>query len=510
MVLSETVLTTGPSADHFTAHRLLGRDLLEHAAVSLIDFNPIARTLLSKAMDTVIRKEASLSGRRTIPGPALLEKIGDVGDIRSAIGALELICLRNDDGAGDWGGKIGRSKPGRTMPKALPLTETERETLDVVTQRETSLGMFHAVAKVLYNKRDQVQDSGSEAPSVRQPPSHLPQHVRTKRSLLSMDDLVDQIGTDVQTFIGALHENYPASCHGPSDVDTLESINGCLDAFSDCDLLDSTSQGGNRNVRAQAGLRRSPWTGLTKDSLRQEEICFQTAVRGLLFALPSPVRRRLPSSQTQRHQPDSAGHRRADAHRMYYPISLKLWRQAEELEGALDGLMVVMRTADLTSKYDHPRRHTKTSIVESWKGRTFDSLAGNVRSPGPFDGSNDRLDPYGWNCSRADLILERLPYMSKTLKSTTHSRSWVSVELDKITAFKGIDLRDDQGSEDDDQHENVATVLAMTERKGKPSPDERPSNLPSHTAAEDGPDPSKPWNMTVEKLTLSDDEIEVD
>ena len=507
MVLSETVLATGPSADHFTAHRLLGRGLLEHAAVSLIDFNPIARTLLSKAMNTVIQKEARISGRRPIPGPALLEKIGDVGDIRSAIGALELICLRNDD-AGNWGGKINDSKSKRNSRNVLPLTEMERETLEVVTRREASLGMFHAVAKVLYNKRD--EDLELEAPSLLQPPGHLPQHVRTKKSLLSVDELVDQIGTDVQTFICALHENYALSCHGSSDVNTLESVNGCLDAFSDCDLLGSTHPGGHVNVRAEVGLREFRFTAATKDRLRQEEMCFQTAVRGLLFALPSPVRRQLPSSQKQRHQSNSAVRNKGDAYRMYYPISLKLWRQAEELEGALEGLISVMGTADVISKRNQRQAHTKTSVVESWKGRTFNSLAEDSGSPGPFDSSRNRLDPYNWNCSRAELILERLPYMSRKLKSTSDSRSWISAELDKITVFKGIEIRSDQDSDDDDDDENLARVPEMRGRERKQSSEKLSSTVRSDTGAGNGLDLSKPWNMTVEKLTLSDDEIEMD
>ena len=112
MIISETLLTTtSASADSFTAHRLLGPEILQHPGVGTIEFNAIAPTLLTKALELVAQKESRKSGRRKTPGPLVLRRLGEIGDIRSAIGSLEFLCLRGDID-GDWGlrFRLGKSR----------------------------------------------------------------------------------------------------------------------------------------------------------------------------------------------------------------------------------------------------------------------------------------------------------------------------------------------------------------------------------------------------------------
>jgi cell cycle checkpoint protein len=236
MIISETLLTTtSASADSFTAHRLLGPEILQHPGVGAIEFNAIAPTFLAKALELIVQKESRISGRRKTPGPLVLKKLGEVGDIRSAIGSLEFLCLRGDVD-GDWGSKVvfGKAKKGS---KDVALTKMEEESLELVTRREASLGIFHAVGKVVYNKRDELANMAGEVEKL---PSFMSQHSRPRRSQVMVDELIDETGTDTQTFVAALHENYISSCDAPAtsfEVSSLDHINGCIDALSDSDLL---------------------------------------------------------------------------------------------------------------------------------------------------------------------------------------------------------------------------------------------------------------------------------
>ena len=149
----------------------------------------------------------------------------------------------------------------------------EEESLAMITQRESTLGIFHSVGKVVYNKREQPE----EPP---QPPYHIAQARRARASDTDPNRLFDEMGTDCSTFVAALHENYLLSCSGADGEETQAAINGCIDALSEGDLL-SLDRFSGRHALQSAAVH----------NYRQEEISFQVAVRGLLFSLPYPVKR---------------------------------------------------------------------------------------------------------------------------------------------------------------------------------------------------------------------------
>ncbi|KAE8410580.1 UAA transporter family-domain-containing protein [Aspergillus pseudocaelatus] len=305
IIVSETHLTSGFSSESLTVHRLLGPVLLNHPGTTIVDFNSIAPTFMYKAMKLILEKEARDSRRNKDPGPAILQSIARSGDIRSAIAALEFLCLD----VGRWGIPATRAK--KSSRNNVILTSAEKETLKLVTQREGSLGIFHAVGKVVYNKRD---DPGvaTEGPILPSPPEHMRHHDRPKVSQVPVNELVDETGTDIQTFISALHENYVPSCDGPSFVDCVDA---CIVALSDSDMLCVDHKGpyGSHTNRSSAGV----------DVMRQEDISYQVAARGLLFSLPYPVKRRIATS-TYENRP-------SDTHKMLFPSTLQLMQEAEEI-----------------------------------------------------------------------------------------------------------------------------------------------------------------------------------
>lgn len=438
MIITETRLTTTTAAsDSFTAHRLLGPELLSHPGVSTIEFNPIASTFLTKALDLVVQKEARQSGRRRVPGPAVLQKLGEVGDIRSAIGSLEFLCLRGEDG-GNWGGRVA-SKAMRKANVSSALTKMETESLEMVTQRESTLGLFHAVGKVVYNKRDEFADGDAASEPPTQPPHHLSAHARLRIAQVSADQLIDETGTDVATFIAALHENFVLSCEGNSFTDNLD---GCIDALSNSDILGSP-RGGRFGSFGDHGNRT--FQGATSDTLRQDEICFQVAVRGLLFALPDPVKRRT-------HPIYGKSGCANNTYRMFYPMSMRLSRQMEELDGLVGQWTDRLRASAVPFGKPMGRHGQQFTHLPS----TREAQASKLTAEHWLQLDEDDPEPFrtSLGCTKSELIVERLPYITKIEQrnaASTHLKG-----LERITQFHGITPPSNEASEDEDVRDRAS------------------------------------------------------
>jgi cell cycle checkpoint protein len=429
MVISETLLSTSTAAaDSFTAYRLLGSDILSHPGVTVLEFNPIAPTFMTKALDLIVQKESRQSGRRTTPGPPVIKHLAEIGDIRSAIASLQFLCLRGDD-QDDWSGKVQFTKTKRGSE--APLSKMETASLETIAQRESTLGIFHAVGKVVYNKRESPLASDTPPP---QPPPHLPQFVRSKVSEVDIEALLAELGTDIQTFVAAVHENYALSCEGLDLEDTLDHVNGCIDALSDADILSPDRFGSSHN--------RTSLQGTSTDSLRQEEISFQTTVRGLLFNLPHPVKRTGPPP-TIRNKGKGLG--RGAAHQMFYPVSMRLWRKRNELEELLELLIVKMRNGSLRGESQKTNRFqvAKPTGVEAWRINRY----GGVPTPPTSSASaivNDE-DPSSsialiaiGSSAKSEMLLERLPYMAMIEKKRgSFGSNSLYRDLERITKVTG-------------------------------------------------------------------------
>lgn len=384
VIVSETHLNSVSSVlDNLTVHRLLGPDISNHPGTTIIDFNSIAPTFMHKALKLVLEKEARHSRRSRVPGQAVLKTIAEVGDVRSAISSLEFLCVKCDT-TGAWGASLP-SRPKKKPRDSVELTSMEKESLKMITQREASLGIFHAVGKIVYNKRDDpslVPDAIQLPP----PPEHLHHHARRKISQVAVNELVDETGTDIQTFISALHENYALSCHGSSFTDTL---NGCIDALSDSDIQCAERRGPGSRAGVRTGTGNFT-AGV--DSLRQHEISYQVAARGLLFSLPHPVKRPLPSAGGRSH----AG----DPHKMLFPSSIRLWHESEEIDG----------------------------LIDLWATRLLSPSA----NKGPYaqDDSNDMRAMPVTMLSRDEMLLHQLPYMAQIKRNDV-----APAALERITGF---------------------------------------------------------------------------
>ncbi|KAM3486654.1 hypothetical protein MY3957_009724 [Beauveria namnaoensis] len=483
LVISETLLTTtSASADSLTAHRLLGPEILGHPGVGVIEFNAIAPSLLAKALELVVLKEARKSGRRRTPGPMVLKRLGEIGDVRSAISSLEFLCLKGDQVA-DWGAKVAFTKQKKSTKDGISMTQGEQDSLELVSQREASLGIFHAVGKVVYNKREE-KASGDEAEIL---PHYLSQHSRPRKSQISVDTLIGETGTDTHTFIAALHENYILSCEstGPMDLSTpMDYVNECIEHLSLSDLMCPSQDvffGG-----------RGGFTGRDSGShvLRQDEMMFEVAVRGMLFSLPNPVKRKT-----------SGMARSSDAFKMFYPASLKLWRAKEEIGGLVD-----MWSSRMLRGEDQVTRKEMTAGANAFRRNprlTASAAQSSQAPPTKRQGSSAEDDDNQTamlslgSAARRELLLERLPYtalIARARKSGPRTR-----ELEKIVSLSGI-----PGSNEEEEDADEEGGAAMGEAWATDKPSEEASPRKKRQGIKSGAVTS----MLAQKLVLSDDDIE--
>ncbi|KAM9876929.1 hypothetical protein VD0002_g6122 [Verticillium dahliae] len=508
MVISETLLTTtSASADSFTAHRLLGPEILRHPGVGVIEFNAIAPSILAKALELVVTKEARTSGRKRTPGPLVLKRLGEIGDIRSAISSLEFLCLKGDQEA-DWGAKVAFTKAKRGSKELLAMTKGEEESLELISQREASLGIFHAVGKVVYNKRDELPPKNDTVEIL---PSHLTHYARPKRSQVSVDALIDETGTDTHTFVSALHENYLYSCESPSPLDpdsSLDHVNGCLEYLSLSDLLSPSWDifFGGRGPSGGYGGKDS-----SSHVLRQDEMTFQVAVRGMLFSLPSPVKRKTPP-----------GVRGSDAFKMFYPTSIKLWRTKEEFEGLVDvwstrllkGEESVARK-DLTqgaAAFRKPKAAASTAGAASWVATHQAKGAGGSASHASSGAADAHEAPpllsLG-SAARREMLLERLPYMAQIARGRRGGLHSIKLrDIEKVVSFQGIGAQragEDVESGDEAAEADGGPMSGEAWATDKPSEEASPRKKAARIRTVSDVSVS---GLGVSGLVLSDDDIE--
>ncbi|KIW07483.1 uncharacterized protein PV09_01450 [Verruconis gallopava] len=506
MIISESLLSTSTAAaDSFTAYRLLGPDILGHQATTVIEFNPIAPTFMTKALDLVLQKESKKSGRKRAPGPAVLKHLAGIGDIRSAISSLEFLCLRGDESS-EWSGRVTFTKQKRGGVDA-PMSKMEAQSLEMVTQRESTLGIFHAVGKVVYNKRETPPATDTPPP---QPPNHLPQHARPKVSEVNTETLLNELGTDIATFIAALHENYILSCSGLDSEETLDHVNGCIDSLSDADILSPDRFSPNVHRRAQT------YAGTGTDSLRQDEISFQTSVRGLLFNLPHPVKRILPP-QANTHS-KSFGSRSA-AFQMFYPTSMRIWRRQEEIEQALGTVVAKLRSRGFSklSKISSSASSSNSyspSAVETWRLNRFGGNSASAYKEEKKQGRDVKQDDEMYAATamvrglmaKDELLLERLPYMSTMRKyNKLRDTQDINRDMDKVTRMGMFATVDG----DDDDADSATADIEEQWSTDKPSEEIGPVRRKMFII-------QKPVSKSdavkdkMESLVLEDDDIEDD
>ncbi|KAL4993560.1 Rad17 cell cycle checkpoint protein-domain-containing protein [Aspergillus recurvatus] len=459
MIVSETFLSSESPFNNLTAHRLLGRELYNHPRTTIIEFNSIAPTFMHKALNLVLKKSSRQPCGNHALTQSMIENISKLGDIRNAIASLEFLCLGSGNRSYWSDPTVKTRRTTRTRKKNSAVESEVRE----IAQRETSLGLFHAVGKIIYNKRSDASDA--EHVQLPSPPDHLRDLDRPRVSLVHVNELLDETGTDIQSFIGTLHENYVPSCNGPSFTECLE---GCIGFLSDSDMLCCDRNGHNKS-QAGVGIGSVRLGTDGVDELRQEEISYHVAARGLLFALPYPVKR--PLSYTGNTK------RTNDSHKVFFPPVIRLVRQLEEINNHIDSWKDTLLGSTV--------RPTAVPV----SGPTFCKFI-RAKEKNPLGEHDEDSPSLVAMISRSDLILHQLPYMTKIVGKGT-----ISENLQQITSFRvrGPDF----SSQHDEEYALRSSFCEVRDLKPK---------------REKGIGLSGPQTLLVsqaddERLILSDDDI---
>lgn len=382
-----------------------------------------------------------------MPGPAVIQRLAEMGDVRSAINSLEFLCLRGGTGS-EWSGTIAARKKRTSKDKdSVPMTETEKNSLQLVSQRETTLDMFHAAGKIVYNKREDPRVLDTRAAPPPKPPDHLLHLYTPKASQVDIEALLNETGTDIQTFISTLHENYVLSCNG----DTFEDcFDGCSDILSTSDILNPESRPFRRsaNSNPNANLVQANLQSGSSDTLRQDEISFHVATRGLLFNLPYPVNRAPPP-----------GGKRGDNFKMFYPAGLRLWKPVEEMEGLVEmfvfGLGNGLGRAGAGFGPQTALVSGADGGVASWSTRTFlefSTSTPRIKPEPDIDADTTSILNEPGPATRhpkSTLTTEILPFVTRILAARKQDTS----VLERITRFKAAAFLSSTIAEDGDEDE---------------------------------------------------------
>ncbi|GAA5979469.1 hypothetical protein JCM5350_003916 [Sporobolomyces pararoseus] len=282
--------------ENVDSRSVCGLQILQHPACREISFNPIAQTIMKKALNRILDQiyssststSTSTSTLSPRPSAGTLDLIiqNSNGDIRSALMSLQFLSTLKDASSGLLVQSSSNKKGIKKKSKNEASGGGGKELLQFVTSRENSLFIFHALGKVLYNKRwgesslDDKKDLNR--PGILQeksPDGKLPKHLRTewqrKPSKVDPDVLFAEAPIDAEVFLTYLHHNFPQFTST-----SIESCSSILDSLSTSDSLYQLDH--NSNDPGGGGGRRNGLTSLYS---------FDQAVRGTLLGLPSPVLR---------------------------------------------------------------------------------------------------------------------------------------------------------------------------------------------------------------------------
>jgi cell cycle checkpoint protein len=287
-------------------------------ASALVRFNPIATTIMKPGLKRVVNHALSTPGdsrtddshspvkaKAKGKGKAKAEdkdddlrRIGTMlcdevskhsdGDMRSAINALQMALRMAVSGSGDVkledltaASSSKRQKLSATKSAAkneVTLSAHVARLMSLVTERESSLALWHAIGKVLYNKRAGEENDEAERQMMRELadrmgpddpplPSHFA-HLKRRLSMVDVEGIWSQISCEPSSFQLFLHHNYPQFC---------EEIDESADIMEQYSYADSQLHPAHEGWQSAA---LSSYYG------------FLVSTRGTLLHLPSPVPRR--------------------------------------------------------------------------------------------------------------------------------------------------------------------------------------------------------------------------
>ncbi|KAI5079280.1 hypothetical protein GOP47_0004759 [Adiantum capillus-veneris] len=215
-------------------------EALESGGAKKVLFNPITANAVKKVLNKIVLAENCSISSESVS--FIAESCG--GDIRHAINCLQFLCVGFNSVSGTWdpGGKnILYETPKRrrglrngTRNKSKRFIKCAASASDHTSSigcRDGSLSLFHALGKVLHNKRLTENDKDSGKSNI----SFILKD-ELQRHPLNMEApelLISQAHVDAASFLYFLHENVLEFV----DEEGIEDVSVAFTYFSDVDCL---------------------------------------------------------------------------------------------------------------------------------------------------------------------------------------------------------------------------------------------------------------------------------
>ena len=171
------------------------RGAMEQSGATTLNFNAVTTAAMTKVLQRVCEVERFELNKAQIDAIVMSSH----GDVRSALSALEFWCCGSTRSAPSASSsKPVVSKRKRGEPKEAPSQEAMAKAN--MSSRDQSLGLFHALGKFLYNKRQQ-----PEAP----PPKGFENMPTRAPMQYDPEDVLSRAGIGSESVVAFLFENFP-------------------------------------------------------------------------------------------------------------------------------------------------------------------------------------------------------------------------------------------------------------------------------------------------------------
>lgn len=267
---------------------------LESGGALKVMFNPITANAIKKVLTNIATAENCPVSSESLSNIAESSE----GDIRHAVNSLQFLCLSPNSTQCTWdpGGVTCRMKKGK---RRKVLVGTNRKEISVQGQecivntdyscdrsilimcRDGVLSLFHALGKLLYNKRhtDVAKESGEGIHLILK--DHLQRH---PLNMEAPESVLTQAHTEAGIFSSFLHENLLDFV----DDDGIGDVAVSMSYLSDVDCL--------LGVKYKVSRYAARYALLDSEEIDPGQVAEATAsslaARGILFANTHPARHR--------------------------------------------------------------------------------------------------------------------------------------------------------------------------------------------------------------------------
>lgn len=240
------------------------RAAMEQSGAMSLNFNQVTAAAMTKALLRVCEAERFEVSKSQIDAIVMSSH----GDVRSALSALEFWCCGSTRAAPTApSSKPVAVKRKRGEPKEVPSQDAMAKAH--MSSRDQSLGLFHALGKFLYNKREK-----AEAP----PPAGFENMPRRAPMQYDPEDVLSRAGIGSESVVAFLFENFPDFV----DSRSVDAASAGIRYLSDASILARGAPSVMSRLRRE-DLGDKDEVGVDPNVL--DEYCAgSVATRGVLFS----------------------------------------------------------------------------------------------------------------------------------------------------------------------------------------------------------------------------------